>query len=240
MCLICTLYVIDTTTHIPSKTPSEKPSISFTSTELPVGTIGENSNDSSQYSNQLLVMVVICLSIIIVFLCICMGLGYAWTNKRHPRNKTTNGDANFVDLHFKKKRSKSVAQDADIHKKHVKQYNIHRIGSLTPTSDGTTGGMKDVDIIRNDGSDDSVSEKNIAYNTDESNHGEADECSDSNDLLDDTSNDDMYAKPDETEVVTKGAPQEAENVNINDNALQLQVLEPLQIEGHKRQTGDDA
>ena len=188
-----------------------------------------------------MVIAVICLSIITVFLCICMSLGYAWSNKRHPRNKTKNGDANFVDLHLAKKKSKSTVQNVDNNDKiESGQYKINRIGSLTPTSQSTPGGVKDVDIITNDDSDGSVLEKNINYNTDEfeSNHGEAEECSDSIELVGDTSNGDMYAIADETEVVTKGAPQEVEN--INENVLELQVSEPPQIEGDKRQTGDDA
>ena len=190
-----------------------------------------NPNESSPYSNQLMVMVVICLSIIIVFLCICMGLGYAWVNKRHIKNNLNKGDVNFVDLHLEKKRAGSVAQNVNNDKVQSRKSKANIIGTLTPTSQSTAGSMKDVDIITNDDSEGNVLENNINYNTDESNHGEADESSDSIEIVGDTTDGDMYTKPDETEVVTKGAPQEAENVNINDNALQLQVLESPQIEG---------
>ena len=218
------ICIIDAPTELPSKTPSIA-AINIettTSTEWPLETNDKNSNESLRKSNQVLVMVVICLSIIIVFLCFCICLGYAWVNKRHPKKDLNNGGVNFVDLHLEKIKSNSAVQNVNNDKTQARKYKTNNIVDL---SQPTAGGIKDI------GSDGSVLEKNInvIYNTDESNHGEANECSDSNELTGDTSNEDMYAKSDKTEVVTKTVTQEAEN--SNENVSQLQISEPQQIEG---------
>ena len=159
-------------------------------------------------------MVIICLSIIIVLLCIFLGLGYAWVNKRHPKNDLNNGGANFVDLHLEKKNSKPQAQNVDDGKIPARKYKTNNIVDLSqPTAEGVKDNDSDVHVI---------------YKNDESNK-EPDECSGSNELTGDASNEDLYPKSDEIEVDTKRATQEAEN--INENVSKLQTLEPSQIEG---------